>query len=234
MSVHIQAENGQIAKTVLLPGDPRRAKKIAENCMVSPVLHNEIRNMWGYTGTTKDGKNLSTHASGMGQPSLSIVVNELFKFYGVEKIIRVGTFGSYQKDVPCKSIFLPAMATTDSNMNPGIIKAHPSQYLFEKANKAASKLGIKVRTGHLFSSDVFYDLKEYEQDQKKDWEIMAEQGVVGVEMESHALFCLGDYYKKETLTILVASDNLVTREHLSSEERETSIEEMMKIILEII
>lgn len=234
MSTHIAAKPGQIAPIVLLPGDPRRAEIIADLHMEERLQYNDTRNMWGYTGTTPEGKRFSVQGGGMGQPSLSIYVNELFLSYDVETIIRVGTFGSYQKYIPCKSIFIPETATTDSNMHPSVITACPSQFLFQKAINAAKDLGIPVHTGQVFSSDIFYDLKEYKIGQKKDWEIMADAGVVGVEMESHALFCLGRHYKKETLTILVASDNLATGEHLSAEERETSIDEMMKIVLAII
>lgn len=236
MSLHIQAEKSQIGKTVLMPGDPIRAEYIADNYIDDEerLCFNGVRGMFGYTGRSQSGKKFSVHPSGMGQPSLSIYVNELFMSYDVETIIRVGTFGSYHKDIPCKSIFIPSVAITDSNMNPGTIRACPCIDLFKKAVDAANKHSIRIVTGNVFSSDVFYDLKQYKKDEKKDWETMAGQGVIGVEMESHALFCLGEFYKKKTLTVLVASDNLVTGEHLSSKERETSIEDMMKIVLEII
>ena len=236
MSIHIDAQKGEIAQTVLMPGDLVRAKYIADNYIEdeSRFRFNGIRGMFGYTGKSESGKKFSVHPSGMGQPSLSIYANEMLMDYDVETIIRIGTFGSYQIDVPCRSIFLPKKAITDSNMNYHTIETYPSLDLWKKAEEAAAKHSIKIKTGTLFSSDTFYDLKNYKKGEKKDWEIMADKGVIGVEMESHALFCLGEHYKKKTLTILVASDNLVTGEHLSFKERETSIEDMMKIILEII
>lgn len=234
MSTHIGALPKQIAPTVLMPGDPRRAKNIADQYMEDRLQYNEIRNMWGYTGTTEDGKRFSVQGGGMGQPSIAIYSNELFLFHEVETIIRIGTFGSYQKNVPCRSIFIPETAITDSNMFSSIIKARPSLDLFNKAMDTADKFGIKVYSGEVFSSDVFYDLKGYKEGEQKDWEILAGQGTIGVEMESHALFCVANHYKKQALTILVASDNLVTGEKLSPSERENSIGDAMKIALELI
>lgn len=234
MSIHINAQKGQIAPTVLMPGDPKRALYIADNYMEDYIRFNGTRGMYGYTGLSKNGKKFTVHPSGMGQPSLGIYVNELFRLYEVETIIRIGTFGSFQKDVPCGTIFIPNSVTTDSSMNKEIPKAFPSSQLYDRAVQATEYLGIKAKIGPLFSTDTFYDLKKYNENEKKDWEVLAYQGVVGVEMESHALFSLGEHFGKQTLTLLIASDNLATGEQMPPEERQTAVEDMMKIVLRII
>lgn len=233
MSTHIQANPGEVAKVLLMPGDPRRAERIAGQYFEGTITRfNGIRGMHGYTGTAQNGKEFSVHASGMTQPSLGIYVNEFFKFHGVEQIIRIGTFGSYSEQIPCRSIFIPDRAITDSNMFPKVPVAYPSPMLYRKAMKeAAHKLGSSYHTGTVFSTDTFYPLDE---EKAQEWKNQKSRGVIGVEMESHALFCLGNHYKKETMTILMASDNLTTGEHLSAEEREIGVHEMMKVILEII
>ncbi|HZW82531.1 MAG TPA: purine-nucleoside phosphorylase, partial [Candidatus Deferrimicrobium sp.] len=218
MSTHIGANKGAIAKTVLLPGDPLRAKFVAENFLENVSCYNEIRGMYGYTGTYK-GKPVSVQGSGMGMPSISIYVNELITEYGVENLIRIGTCGSLQADIHIKDVILAMSASTDSNINK--IRFNNMDYaptanfeLLQKAYTAASKDNIPVKVGNILSTDTFYG------DDPDDWKLWAKFGVLAVEMEAAALYTLAAKYKANALAILTVSDSLVTHEASSAEERQ--------------
>ena len=231
MSIHIGATQGQIASTVLLPGDPLRAKHIAETFLQDVVCFNEVRGMLGYTGRYGD-KTVSAMGSGMGMPSLSIYVNELVTEYNVETLIRVGTCGAFQPDLKIGDIVLAMTASTDSHINKlrfgGMDYAPAASFdLLLKAYNAAKERGINVQVGGIFSSDTFYN------DDPDWWKIWSEYGALVVEMESNSLYTLGAKFKISTLSILTVSDNLVTGEALTAEQREKSFTKMAKIALEI-
>ncbi|HHU28686.1 TPA: purine-nucleoside phosphorylase [bacterium] len=228
---HNKAKNGEIAKTVLMPGDPLRAKFIAENFLENPKLVNTVRNMFAYTGTY-NGKGVTVMGSGMGMPSIGIYSYELFQFYGVEKIIRVGSCGAYQKDLKLYDVIIAQGACTDSgfasqyNLN-GTFSAISSFELLRKAVEEADKLNIPYHVGNILSSDIFYH------DEADSWKKWAKMGVLAVEMESYALFAQAARLNKKALTILTVSDSLVTKEETTAEEREKSFTQMMKIALEL-
>lgn len=228
---HNKAKNGEIAKTVLMPGDPLRAKFIAENFLENPKLVNTVRNMFAYTGTY-NGKEVTVMGSGMGMPSIGIYSYELFQFYGVEKIIRVGSCGAYQKDLKLYDVIIAQGACTDSgfasqyNLN-GTFSAISSFELLRKAVEEADKLNIPYHVGNILSSDIFYH------DEADSWKKWAKMGVLAVEMESYALFAQAARLNKKALTILTVSDSLVTKEETTAEEREKSFTQMMKIALEL-
>lgn len=230
MSTHIGAEPGQIAKTVLFPGDPLRAKFIAENFLDDVVQYNTVRNMFGYTGKYK-GHPISVQGSGMGIPSLSIYATELIKFYGVQTIIRVGTAGGMREDVKIGDVILGQGSTTDSavtanTFGAGIYYAPLSNFeLLDSAYHVAQEMNVPVRVGNIFAADRFYN---DEIDMKK----LADYGCVATEMESAGLFLIGAKYNIKTLSILTCSDNLVTGEAASAKEREQSFTDMMKVSLE--
>lgn len=231
MSTHINAPDGAIAPGVLLPGDPLRAKYIAENFLENPVCYNEVRGMYGFTGTYK-GVLVSVQGSGMGQPSLSIYVNELFRFYNVQKIIRVGTIGSVQEDIKVRDTLIANAAFTDSylmNQRFGGLHYAPNsdfELLYNAYNKA-KELGIDVKVGPVVSSDRFYDDNE-------NWKLWRKYGALGIEMESAELFTLAAEHKRKALSIFTVSDNILTGEATSAQERQTSFEDMMKLALETI
>jgi len=231
MSVHIGAKQGDIAETVLLPGDPLRAKFVAENMMEDAFCYNEVRGMYGYTGTYK-GKRVSIQGAGMGLPSTSIYVNELINDYNVKTIIRVGTFGCIQKDMKVGQVALAMSASTDSNINK--IRFNGQDYgpaadfqLLMKAYNTAKELGIEVEVGNIFSADSFYNPNP------DWWKIWAEFGVLGAEMESSAIYTIAAKNKIKALSILTVSDNIVTGHFSSAKEREESFTDMAKIALEI-
>ena len=207
---HNQAKLGEIAKTVLLPGDPLRAKFIADTFLKDVKQFNTVRNMYGYTGTY-NGKLVSVMGSGMGMPSLGIYVNELYKFYGVEKVIRVGSTGSYSPDCKLFDVIIAQGACTDL-----------------KAYQTANKMNVPAHVGNVFSSDLFYSASPDE------WKKWADMGCLCVEMETYALYCLASYYKKQALTILTVSDSFITKQETTPEERQTGFINMMKIALELI
>ncbi|QGU95330.1 purine-nucleoside phosphorylase [Clostridium bovifaecis] len=231
MSVHIGAKENQIAETVLLPGDPLRAKFIAETFLENPVCYNEVRGMYGFTGTYK-GKKVSVQGSGMGIPSISIYANELIVNYGVKNLIRVGTCGSMQEDVKVRDIILAAGASTNSSVNRmrfnGMDFAPIASFeLLRKAYDIAKSKGIEPKVGNILSSDLFYN------DDPEAWKLWAKYGILGVEMEAAGLYTLGAKYRVNTLTILTVSDSLVTGEETTSEERQTTFTKMMEIALEL-
>lgn len=230
MSVHIAAKNGEIADTVLLPGDPKRAKWIAENFLENAVCYTDIRGMLGFTGTYK-GKRISVQGTGMGIPSISIYITELMKDYGVKTLIRVGSAGSYQEEVKIRDIVVALSTSTDSNINnrrfKGASFAPTVNFdLLSKVLKTAEEKNIKIKAGNILTSDEFYN------DDPTYFKKWAEFGVLAVEMETAALYTLASKYKAKALSILTISDSLVSPEITSSEEREKTFNEMIELALE--
>lgn len=230
-TAHNQAKKGQIAETVLLPGDPLRAKFIAENFLEDIVEFNSVRNMLGYTGKYK-GREVSVMGTGMGMPSMGIYSYELIHFYGVKNLIRVGSCGSYQEDVKIHDIILAQGACTNSNFAsqyelPGTFSAIASFELLEKAKKIADDKNYKVRVGNILSSDIFYN------DHPEVWKKWADIGVLGVEMEAYALYANAAKAGVNALTILTVSDSLVSQEATTPRERETTFTKMMEIALDL-
>ncbi len=228
---HINAKYGDFAETVLMPGDPLRAKFIAENFLENPVLVNNVRGVNGFTGTYK-GKRVSVMASGMGQPSIGIYSYELFNFYGVENIIRVGSCGSFDKDLHVRDIILAQGACTNGSYAdqydlPGTFCPIADFSLLKKAAEACDRAGVRYKVGNIFSSDMFYD----DANSGMQW---AKMGVLGVEMESAALYCNAARAGKRALCICTVSDSFIyPEENTTAEEREKTFTAMMKIALEI-
>ena len=228
---HIAAKEGDFAKTVLMPGDPLRAKFVAENYLEDAVLVNNVRGINGYTGSYQ-GKRVSVMASGMGMPSIGIYSYELFHFYGVDNIIRIGTAGAMHADLKIRDVVLGMGACTDSNFAqqfqlPGTFAPIASYKLLSRAVSAAEAMdGVRYRVGNLLSSDVFYN------DNSRTTELWQKMGVLAVEMESAALYMNAARCGKHALTICTISDSLVTGETTTSEERQSSFSDMMKIALE--
>lgn len=224
-------EQGIIAETVLLPGDPLRAKYIADNFLEDVVQFNTFRNMFGYTGTYK-GKKISVMGSGMGIPSIGIYSYELIHFYGVKNLIRIGSCGSLQEDVKIRDVIIGMGACTNSNYAsqynlPGTYAPIASYELLSKAVKVAAEKEIDVKVGNILSSDIFYDA---DADSWKKW---AKMGVMGVEMEAAALYMNAAYAGVNALCILTVSDSLVTHEVTTAEERQNTFTKMMEIALEL-
>ncbi|MBO1005008.1 purine-nucleoside phosphorylase [Pseudogracilibacillus auburnensis] len=231
MSIHIGAQKGDIAETILLPGDPLRAKFIAETYFEDVVQYNEVRGMYGYTGTYK-GERISVQGSGMGVPSISIYVNELINEYDVQTLIRVGTAGAMKEDVKVRDIILAQGATTDSQVNRlvfgGIDYAPLADFnLLKNAHDIAIEKGLPTHVGNVFTSDVFYRDNGEEVNR-----LLANYNVLAVEMETTALYTLAAKYNRKALSILTASDHVITGEITTSEERQTSFNAMMELALE--
>ncbi|HAE22178.1 MAG TPA: purine-nucleoside phosphorylase [Spirochaetaceae bacterium] len=232
MSVHIEASQGAIAEAILLPGDPLRAKFIAENYLENPVLFNKVRNMFGYTGGYK-GQRVSVMGTGMGMPSHSIYVNELLREYGVKRLIRVGTCGSIREELKLRDIVLAQSACTDSNVNRlrfrGMDYAPSASFaLLEKAYRLATARSLKAMVGPILSSDSFYG------EDPEQWKLWARFGVLAVEMEAAELYTLAAKFGAEALAILTISDSIVGGEATSSAERETSFRAMAELALDTI
>ena len=232
MSIHIAAKQGQIADRILLPGDPLRAKYIAENLLQGAERFNEVRNMFGYTGTYS-GVRVSVMGTGMGMPSLSIYVNELLKDYGVKKLIRVGTCGATRKEVKLRDLILAMSASTDSAVNKvrfqGMDYAPTASFaLLMNASRAAGEAGFAPFVGQVISSDSFYT------EDPDQWKLWAKFGVLGVEMETAELYTLAAKYGAQALSILTVSDHLVTGESTSSAERQTTFSAMAETALKAI
>lgn len=230
-TAHISAKKGDIAETILLPGDPLRAKFIADTFLEDVVQFNAVRNMFGYTGTYK-GKRISVMGSGMGVPSIGIYSYELIHFYGVKNLIRVGSCGAYSEDLKLYDIIIGMGACTNSNYAhhyelPGTFSAIASWDLLYKAKQVADEKGIDINVGNILSSDVFYNANP---NVYKKW---ASMGVLAVEMEAYALYCNAAAAGVNALTILTVSDSLVTKLETTSDERETSFTKMMEIALEL-
>ena len=228
---HIAAKEGDFAKTVLMPGDPLRAKFIAETFLTDAVLVNNVRGVNGYTGYY-NGKRVSVMASGMGIPSMGIYSYELFTFYDIDNIIRIGTAGSIHPDLKIRNVVLAMGACTDSNYGaqyelPGTFAPIASFELLRKAVKVIEEMGnIGYKVGNVVSSDVFYSDRQT----TAAWQKM---GALAIEMESAALYMNAARAGKNALTICTISDSLVTGEVTTAEERQTSFADMMKIALEI-
>lgn len=231
MSVHIGAKQGEIADKILLPGDPLRAKFIAENFLENPKQYNEVRGMLGYTGIYK-GEKISVQGTGMGVPSISIYVNELIQSYDVKKLIRVGTCGAIQKDVKVRDVILAQGSTTDSQMNRmvfgGIDYAPLADFeLLKHAYDAGMAKGLNLKVGNVFTSDTFYRDNAKEVNEK-----LAAYKVLAVEMETTALYTLAAKFDRQALSVLTVSDHILTGEETTAQERQTTFHEMMEVALE--
>jgi len=230
MSIHIAAKEGDIAEVILLPGDPLRAKFVAENFLEKPVQYTSVRNILGFTGIYK-GKKVSVQGTGMGIPSISIYVNELFNDYGVKRAIRIGTAGSINKDVKIRDIVLAMSACTDSSANNirfgGRSYAPTATFsLLKTAWDIAYSKGWQPKAGPVVSADMFYT------EDRDEWKLWAKYGCLALEMESAELYTLAAKFNREALCILTVSDSLITGEATSSEERQTSFTRMMEVALE--
>ena len=230
MTIHIGARAGQIAETVLLPGDPYRARWAARTFLEGAELVNEVRGMLAYTGTWR-GHRVTIHGTGMGMPSLSIYVNELIRDYGARTLIRIGSCGAMQDHIQLRDVILAMAATTLSTPSLGIMRevrfAPVADFgLLQAAWKAAEARGIAAHAGGIYSSDVFYD-------ERPDLnEIMVRHGVLGVEMEAAELYTLAARHGRRALAVLTVSDHLRRDEALSSSDREQSFGDMVQIALE--
>jgi len=228
---HNEAKTGEIAKTVLMPGDPLRAKFIAETYLEDVVCFNNVRNMLGYTGTYK-GKKVSVMGGGMGMPSIGIYSYELFNFYGVDNIIRIGSAGGIAEDIKLRDIVIGMGASTNSNFAsqyqlPGTYAPIADFGLLRKAVEAADRMNIKTVVGNVLSSDIFYD------DNKDANALWRKMNILAVEMEAAALYMNAARAGKKALCILTISDHVFTGESLSAEDRQSTFRDMMEIALEI-
>ena len=230
MTIHIGAKPGDIAETVLLPGDPYRAKWAAETFLDDARLVNEVRGMLGFTGTWK-GNPVTIHGSGMGMPSLSIYANELIRDYNAQTLIRIGSCGGMQDKVKVRDVILAMTASSISTPSRGIFKEFmfaPSAdwSLLSAAAAAAGTRDVGVHVGGIYSSDVFYDERPDLNEQ------MTRHGILGVEMEAAELYNLAARYGRRALAVLTVSDHLITGEALPSDQRERSFGDMVEIALE--
>ena len=232
MTPHNHAKPGDYAEAVLLPGDPLRAKWIAETFFESPKLVNSVRNCLGYTGTWK-GKPVSVQASGMGQPSLAIYVHELINVYGVKSLIRVGTCGGLNAKVKVRDVILAQAASTDS----AIVKGRFGAFNFapmadfgllrSAADKADAK-GLKYHAGNMLSSDIFYH-----EDGFAGYDKLPAHGVIGVEMEAAVLYTLAARFDVKALAICTMTDCLITKEEIDAEARQSSLTDMVELALDV-
>lgn len=230
MSVHIEAQAGEIADKILLPGDPLRAKYIAETFLEDPICYNNVRGMLGYTGVYK-GERISVQGTGMGMPSATIYAHELINSYDVKKLIRVGTCGAISKDVHVRDLVIAQGAVTSSSM----IQKNFNQFnfapiadfqLLKTAYEIAQEQGFTTHVGNILSEDSFY------KDDMTETLKLAELGVMGVEMEAAALYYLGAKFHVQTLAICTVSDHIITGEETTAEERQTTFDDMIKVGLE--
>jgi purine-nucleoside phosphorylase len=233
VSIHIGANPGDIAERVLLPGDPLRAKFIADTFLKDVVCYNEVRGMYGYTGTY-NGKKVSVQGTGMGMPSASIYINELIDEFGVKKLIRIGTCGAMQPQVKIRDVVIAMSASNNSNMNRRIF-GNNLDYAptadFELLNAAYNqikKIEADVHVGGIYTSDAFYGVDP------KETEKLVEYNILAVEMETAALYTIAAQKRVQALTLLTVSDSLVTQEVTSSEERQNTFLDMIKMALEAI
>ena len=228
---HNNAKENAFAKAVLMPGDPLRAKFIAETFLTDVVQVNSVRNMFGYTGYYK-GKKVSVMGSGMGMPSIGIYSHELYSFYGVEKIIRVGTCGAYSPDCKVFDVIIAQGACTNSNWShqyslPGTLSAISNFEMLNDAYNIAKENKMRVHVGNILSSDIFYN------DRPDVWKQWAKMGCLGVEMECYALYTTAALLNKKALCILTVSDSFITHEETTPEQRQTSFVDMIKLALEV-
>lgn len=230
MSTHIGAKMGDIAETVLMPGDPLRAKYVADNFLENVVQYNLVRNAFGYTGTYK-GHKVSVQGTGMGIPSISIYTNELIKFFGVKHLMRIGSIGGFGEAVKIRDILIAQSASTDSaiiqnTFKAGVIYAPTADFdMLLKAYESAKAADVPVKVGNIFSADRFYN-------DEIDYQQLIDYGVLGTEMETAALYMLAAKYGVQALSINTVSDNLTTGEALSAQERQSSFADMMTVALE--
>ncbi len=229
MTIHIGAEKGDIAPTVLMPGDPYRAKWAAETFLDNPKCINEVRGMLGFTGTWQ-GHPVTIQGSGMGMPSLSIYANELISEYDVQTLIRIGSCGGMQEKVGIRDVVLAMTASTLSTPSRGIFKelnfAPCADYgLLAAAHQAATDKQVPIHVGGIYSSDVFYDERPDLNEQ------MMRHGILGVEMEAAELYNLAARHGRRALAVLTVSDHLITHEALPAEDREKSFGDMVEIAL---
>jgi purine-nucleoside phosphorylase len=230
MSIHIDAKVGDIANTVLLPGDPLRAKYVAENILKDSLCYNKVRGMYGFTGMYQ-GKRISIQGTGMGIPSCSIYIHELITEYQVKNLIRVGTCGSIQSYLKLRDVILAMTASTDSNINKlrfqGMDYSPTANFdLLKKAFEAASEMGKDVKVGSVFSTDTFYH------DDPESWSLWAKYGVLALEMETSALYTLAAKFRVNALSILTVSDDILNKKRATAEERENSFTDMIQLALE--
>lgn len=229
-TAHNSANMGDIAETVLLPGDPLRAKFIAETYLEDVVQFNSVRNMFGYTGTYK-GKRISVMGTGMGCPSIGIYTYELIHMFGVKNLIRIGSCGAMHESVKLGDIVMAAGSCTDTNYAhqynlPGTYTAIATFDLLRKAVDAAEKFEFPYVVGNVLTSDVFYD-------ENAAWKQWAKMGVLAAEMESYALYCNAAKAGVNALAIFTVSDSIVLHEEMSAEERQTGFRNMMEVALEV-
>lgn len=225
-----EANPGQIAKAVLMPGDPLRAKYVAEHYLENPVCFNSVRNMLGYTGDYK-GKQISVMGHGMGVPSIGLYTYELYQFYGVESIIRIGSAGGIGEDVRVRDVVIAMGASTNSHFAdqyrfPGQLCATASWPLLRDAVAAAERLGVRADVGQVFTADQFYN------DNPDAGAMYRKFGILALEMETAGLYWTAQRLGKQALSILTISDHIFTSEALSAQERQDSFHEMMEIALE--
>jgi purine-nucleoside phosphorylase len=232
MTIHIGGERGDIAETVLMPGDPLRAKYIAENFLENVTCYSEIRGMYGFTGEYK-GKRISIQGSGMGIPSISIYANELVMEYGVKNIIRIGSCGAFPKEVKLLDVILAQGASTDSNINNvnfrgGNFSCIASFDLLQRAYASAQSKGIRTHVGNVLSTDIFYA------DEDSYWDVWKRHGILAVEMETAALYTIAAKNPGvNALGILTVSDHFATGEKSTAKERETTFSNMIEIAMEL-
>ena len=229
---HINADFNDFANVVLMPGDPLRAKWMAETFLVDYKLVNTVRNIYAYTGFTKNGKKISIMASGMGMPSIGIYSYELYSRYNVDAIIRVGTCGAYQEDINLYDIIVASAASTDSNYGHqynlnGHYSASADFDLTMAAVEAARKRNLPLHVGNVLSSDVFYNAD------KEGWKKWADMSVLAVEMEAYSLYCNAAKLKKKALCLLTVSDSFLIKEELTPEQRQSGLVRMMEIGIEV-
>ncbi|HEU5129874.1 MAG TPA: purine-nucleoside phosphorylase [Glycomyces sp.] len=233
MTAHISAAPGDIAESVLLPGDPLRAKWIAENFLDDAVLYSEVRNMYGFTGTYK-GRRVSVQGTGMGQPSAAIYTHELLDVYGVRTLVRVGSAGAVHDDIELRDVVAGIGASTNSSMNrirfKGVVDYAPVADfgLLRAAVDAAAAKGVDMRVGQLYSSDTFYtDAPDVE-------ELLTGYGILAIEMEAAAIYTLAAKFKARALAVCTISDHILKGTELPAAERQESFSEMVEIALDAV
>ncbi|WP_232697735.1 purine-nucleoside phosphorylase [Brevibacillus daliensis] len=234
MSIHIEAKVGEIAESILLPGDPLRAKYIAETFLEDAVCYNNVRGMSGYTGTYK-GKRVSVQGTGMGMPSASIYIHELINDYGVKNLIRIGTCGAIQQDVKIRDVIVAQAAATNSSMIRNDFYGYDFPQignfeLMKDAYEIGVEKGLNLRVGNVLSSDIFYSDKHH-----KDMFIrMGEHGLFAVEMETAGLYYLAAKFGVRALSLLTVSDHILTGEQTTAQERQTTFNDMIIMALETV
>ena len=229
---HINTGGNKIAESILLPGDPLRCKFIAENYLTDVVQFNSVRNMFGFTGKYK-GKEVSVMGTGMGMPSIGIYSYELITKFGVKNLIRIGSCGAIQENLNLYDIVIGQGASTNSNFAsqyglPGTFAPIASYDLLSKAVESANKLGIHVNVGNILSSDIFYD------DNNDSYLLWKKMGILAIEMEAAAIYMNAARLGVKALCILTVSDNIITRDETTAEERQTAFNKMMELSLDVV